>query len=196
MIKLATIKRYENFRWFFTSNDVLVIGGKSDEQNEIVIKEFLKPNYTVLHTKLPGSPFVIIQRDKPTKKDIEEAAIFCACFSQQWKKGEKIIEVDVFRGEQVYKSKDMKIGTFGVKGERKTIKVVPELCLVIQNGKLRAVPKTKKYETIAIIKQGDLSKEEAVVKISKIIKDKYHYPISKEEILSAIPSDKLKIVEV
>jgi hypothetical protein len=194
MIKLKNLDRkYENFRWFFTSNNILVVGGKSDEQNETVLSEFIKPSYVVMHTTLPGSPFMVIQTDKPTSKDIEETAIFCACFSQSWKTGKKKIEVDIFKGEQIYKIKSMKTGTFGVKGNKKTIKVTPELVLVLQNGKLRAVPKSSKIEALLQIKQGKLSKEEAAEKISKIIKDKYHFPVSRDEIMSAIPSSKLSI---
>jgi predicted ribosome quality control (RQC) complex YloA/Tae2 family protein len=73
-------KDYRNYRWFFTSNGILVVGGKSDEQNELVIKNFLKPEYTVMHTSKPGSSFTIIQSDNPSKEDLEETAIFCACF--------------------------------------------------------------------------------------------------------------------
>jgi hypothetical protein len=103
------------------------------------------------------------------------------------------MDIDIFKGEQVYKTKEMKIGTFGVKSGKKTMKVRPELVLVIQNGKLRAVPKTTKLEVLALIKQGNSSKEEAAIIISKLIKNKYHFPISKEEILGAIPSDKLSV---
>jgi len=194
MIKLTNLeKKYENFRWFFTSNNILVVGGKSDEQNEIVLKEFLKPNYIVMHTSSPGSPFMVIQSNNPSKKDLEETAIFTACFSQQWKLGKKKIDIDVFKGEQIYKITSMKKGTFGVKGVKKTIKVKPELVLVIQNGRLRAVPNTIKHEVLAEVKQGNLSKENATEKISKIIKDKYHFPVSKDEIMSAIPSSKLSV---
>lgn len=194
MPKLMNLdKKYENFRWFFTSNGNLAVGGKSDEQNESVIRHFLKKNYFILHTSAPGSPFMIIQSENAEKKDIEETAIFCACFSKQWKDGKKEIEVDVFKGGQIYKKKFMKTGTFGVNGEKKTLKIKPELVLIIQNGKLRAVPKSTKLEKFAEIKQGKLSKEEAAEKISKKIKQNYHFPFSKDEIMSAIPSDKLEV---
>jgi len=188
--------KYENYRWFFTSNNVLAIGGKSDEQNEQALKNFLKPNYVVMHTSAPGSPFMIIQSDKPTKKDLQETAVFCACFSKQWKKLKSAaskIDIDVFKGEQIYKIKVMKTGTFGVKGEKETVKVKPELILVIQKGKLRAVPKGTKEKKLAEIKPGKLSKEQATEKIVKKIKDKYHFPISKDEIMQAIPSDRLSV---
>ena len=193
MVKLSPAKDYRNYRWFFTSNNVLVVGGKSDKQNEFVIKNFLKLDYTLMHTSLPGSPFMIIQSSKPTKKDLEETAIVTASFSHQWKLGKKKIEIDVFKGTEIYKTKSMKMGTFGVKAKKKTMKVKPELVLIIQKGKLRAVPVTTKEQVLVTIKQGKLSKEEASEKIAKKIKDKFHFPISKQEIMQAIPSDKLSV---
>ena len=184
---------YRDYRWFFTSNNVLVVGGKSDAQNELVIRNFLMPSYTVMHTSAPGSSFMIIQSDKPTKKDLDETAVFCACFSQQWKESRKKIDIDIFKGEQIYKTKLMKRGSFGVKGSKKTKKVKPELVLVIQKGKLRAVPSGTKEKKLGVIKQGKLTKEQAAEKISKIIKDKFSFPVSKDEIMQAIPSDRLGV---
>ncbi len=191
--KLNPIKDYRNYRWFFTSNKVLVIGGKSDEQNELAIKNFLRPEYIVMHTSAPGSSFMIIQSNKPSKKDLDETAIFCACFSQQWKNNKKQIEIDIFKGGQIYKTKSMKTGSFGVKDNKKTKKVKPELVLVIQKGKIRAVPKTTKEKKLGVIKQGKLTKEQAAEKIAKKIRDKFDFPVSKEEIMQAIPSDKLGV---
>ena len=192
-------KDYHHYRWFFTSNNTLVVGGKSDNQNEIALKNFLHPKYTVLHTSKPGSPFMIIISDNPTKKEIEETAIFTACFSKQWKesKPSSKIGIDLFKGEQIYKAKEMKKGTFGIKGKKQTLKVKPELTLIIQKGKIRAVPridkKNKLIQTLAEIKPGKLSKEQAAEKIAKIIKDKFQLPVSKDEIMQAIPSDKLSV---
>ena len=90
----------------------------------------------------------------------------------------------------------MKTGTFGVKGDKTSKKITPELVLVIQRGKLRAVPKTTKEKKLAKIRPGKLSKEEATEKISEIMRNKFHYPVSKEEIMQAIPSDKLKVENV
>ena len=188
-------KDYKNYKWFFTSNNILVVGGKSDEQNELALKHFSKPEYTIMHTSKPGSPFMIIQSDKPTKKDLEETAIFCACFSKQWKtvKSSSKIDIDIFKGEQIYKTKLMKKGTFGIKGKKETIKVKPELVLIFQRGKLRAVPRNSHEKILAEIKPGKLSKEQATEKIAKKIKDKFHLPIIKDEILQAIPSGKLSV---
>lgn len=191
--KLSPEKDYESYRWFFTSNNVLVVGGKSDGQNELVLKNFLKPDSVVMHTSAPGSSFMIIQSDKPTKKDLDETAIFTACFSKQWKNTTSDIKIDIFQGSQIYKTKSMKIGTLGVKGDKKTVKVKPGLVLIIQKGKLRAVPNPAKEKVLAEIKRGNLSKEEAAEKLAKKIRDKFHFPVHKEEVMKAIPSDKLSV---
>ena len=193
MLKVA--KDPGNYRWFYTSEGKLVIGGKNEEQNELVLKHFLKSEYTVMHTNARGSPFMIIQDSSPSKKDLEETAVFCASFSKEWKKLKNArgkISIDVFKGNQIYKTKQMKTGTFGIKGKKKAMKVKPELILIIQKGKLRAVPKTKtKEQILGVLKPGKLTKEEAGVKIAKSIRDNYHLPISKDEVMQAIPSDKV-----
>lgn len=191
-------KNYRNYRWFYTSSGKLVVGGKSKEQNELVLRNFLNPKYIVVHTSETGSPFMIIQSENSNQQDIKEAAIFCACFSKSWKSAKKNekINIHVFKGDQIYKTKDMKTGTFGVKGNIKSLKVKPELALVFQKNRLRAVPKTnkiKKEEILAEIKTGKLSKEEASEKILRIIKNKFNFQISKEEIMQVIPSDKLNV---
>ena len=175
---------YKKFRWFFTSSGVLVIGGKSDVQNEQVIK-LTKPNDVILHTKDPGSPFCVLIDDiEENDRDVQEAAIFCASLSQAWKKKKKQVAVHVFRGEQMYKTKSMKKGTFGVKGVEQKIKINPKLYLTFQENKLRSVP----FECdIAEITPGDLSKLKAAETISKRMK------IPLDEVLSALPPDKIKI---
>ena len=194
MLKIFPDKKHENHKWFYTSEGTLVVGGKSDEDNETVLRTFLKPNYTVMHTSAPGSPFMIIQSDDPSKKDLNEAAVFTGCFSQQWKKvGNKKIDIDIFKGNQIYKKKDMKIGTFGVKDKKEQMKVKPELVLVMQNGKYRSVPKNGQEQILAKIKPGKLSKEQASEKIAKMIRDNFHLPVSKDEIMGAIPSGNIDV---
>ena len=50
-----------------------------------------------------------------------------------------------------------------------------------------------KEKKLGVIKQGKLTKEEAAEKIAKKIKDKFDFPISKDEIMQAIPSDKISV---
>ena len=101
------------FREFKTTNGKVVLGGKSAENNEKLIEQ-VEEDETVLHTKAPGSPFVNI-KGKATNKDVKEAAVFCARYSQDWRDNKKDITVHYFKGKDVHKNKGMKLGTFGVK---------------------------------------------------------------------------------
>jgi hypothetical protein len=197
--------QYQNYRWFFTSSGKLVIGGKNSKQNEDLVQEMLKSSkdYLVIHTSAPGSPFsfIIEEQSNLTPKDIEETAIFTACFSKAWKTQKKSAEVHIFSLKQIYKTSDMKIGTFGVHGKIakssktsadiiKTKKVDLKLYLTFQERKLRAVP--FKHNSILEIKQGNLTKEQASANILELLKTKKIYlPIS--EIAAAIPSGNMKI---
>jgi len=113
------MEKYEKFRRFYTSSNKLVLAGKNAEQNEEIIKQ-AEGSEIVLHTKKAGSPFVNI-KGKANKKDMEEAAIFCAFYSRDWKKNKENVEVHYFKGKDTYKEKNMKTGTFGVKKIKKII---------------------------------------------------------------------------
>jgi len=173
---------YQKYRWFFTSSDVLVIGGKSAQQNETAVKE-AKADETILHTLMPGSPFCVLNSQE--KQDLKEAAVFCAAFSRAWRERKKQVEVHVFSKEQIYKEKGMKTGTFGVLGKVKKIKVNLKLWLCIQKGKLRAVPFEK--NALAELTPGNMQKEKAAKEVSEKLK------ISLEEVLSALPSGGINI---
>lgn len=107
----------KKFRKFFTSSGNLVVGGKNAEQNEELITKHLNGKDVVLHTKAAGSPFCVVKAEgkKISSSDIKEAAIFCATFSREWKKKKGDALVHIFKGKDIFKEKNMKIGTFGVK---------------------------------------------------------------------------------
>lgn len=181
---------YEQYRWFFTSEDKLVIGGKSSKQNEEIMSKVEKDDL-VLHTSAPGSPFCIIKN--PSRKEVEEVAIFTACFSHEWKKLKKKSEVHIFTSEQVTKKKGMKEGTFGIMGSVNQKKVELKLVLDFQKGKLRAIPPTAAKKKLATLVPGNLDKHEAAKKILKMIKHEYGYPITLDEVMSAIPSGNIEV---
>ncbi len=115
----------ENFRKLETSSGKLMLAGKNAASNEELVEQVGKEEL-VLHTAAPGSPFVNIKlknKEEISKQDIKEAAIFCVKYSQAWKKPKikKNIEVHVFLGKDIYKTKDMSLGTFGVKKHKSVI---------------------------------------------------------------------------
>lgn len=104
-----------NFRKYIAESGNVIIAGKTAEQNENLLKNHAEKDDVVLHTASPGSPFCVIK--KANKKDIYEAAVFCAKYSREWKKAKvkKDVIVHCFKGKNIFKGKDMKTGTFGVK---------------------------------------------------------------------------------
>ncbi len=109
------------FREFLTSSGKKVLAGKNAEQNEELVKQFIGKDNRIFHTSASGSPFCVIEKIKHGKKDEEETAIFCASKSQDWRDHKGDVEVNFFRGEDVYKDKGMKTGAFGVKRYRTII---------------------------------------------------------------------------
>src|SRR3989338_7331248 len=67
---------YEKFRWFFSSEGYLVIGGRDATTNEILIKKHTVDNDVVFHTDMAGSPFFIIKTEgkQPGEQTIREVA--------------------------------------------------------------------------------------------------------------------------
>jgi len=139
-----------NFRRFITSSGREVLAGKDRETNEELIGQVEKDNW-ILHTEEKGSPFAEIKNSpgildaqksrisdikeeekNVNKKDIKEAAIFIAKFSQDWKKNKRDVIVHYFKGKDIFKSKGMPIGTFGVR-KYKEIKLKKEEIKKLEN---------------------------------------------------------------
>lgn len=104
-----------NFRKITLKSGTEILLGKDKEQNEILVKKFKGKNNIILHTKESGSPFCIIEKTKPSLRDVKEAAFYCAMYSQDWRDNKKNVKIHRFTGKDVYKRRGMETGTFGVK---------------------------------------------------------------------------------
>ncbi|MFH1451707.1 MAG: NFACT RNA binding domain-containing protein [archaeon] len=129
-----------NFREYVTSSGLRVLGGKSESNNEELISQ-VSPTEIVIHTAQPGSPFVNI-KGAALKRDIKEAAVFCAKYSQDWRDSQRDVFVHVFRGADVYKDRKMKLGTFGVK-KFDVLKIKKEYILKFEKSLREIDDKTK-----------------------------------------------------
>src|SRR3989344_6019419 len=123
------------FRQYISRQGTLFLAGRDENSNEELIKQAEKDE-EVFHTATAGSPFVNI-KGKAKAGDIKEAVVFCAKYSREWKKNKKDVLVHRFLGQDIYKGKGMKKGTFGVK-KFKVIKVKKE---EIENEPFGKVPK-------------------------------------------------------
>jgi len=194
---------YEKFRWFKSSDNFLIIGGKDATSNEIIIKKHADPQELVYHTEASGSPFIVIKN--PEKRTIpeqtkKEAAIFAATMSRTWEKGMKRAEVFEVKPDQV--SKETKSGefiskgSFIVTGKRNNYDVELNLAIgyflndenqkVIMAGPESAVA-THCKEFIKL-RQGDQKKGE----ISKLIMKKFELGTN-DDIISSLPSGEFAV---
>ncbi len=126
-IKQASIKRvkawFEKFRWFYSSEGFLVIGGRDATSNELVIKKHTAPEDIVFHTEAPGSPFFVIKTEgREPKETIDEAASATVSYSRAWKLGLSIADVYWVKPDQVSKTAEagtsLPKGAFMIYGKR------------------------------------------------------------------------------
>lgn len=110
------------FRELKTKSGKVIYLGKDAESNEELVKQFKGKENIILHTAAPGSPFCVIEDLKLKRKEIKEAAISCARYSQDWRDNKSDVKIHAFTGKDIYKRKGMKIGTFGIK-KKKIIKI-------------------------------------------------------------------------
>ncbi|MFP4045941.1 MAG: ribosome rescue protein RqcH, partial [Candidatus Aenigmatarchaeota archaeon] len=119
---------YKDYRWFKTSEDFLVVLGKSAKQNEELIKKKTEEEDVILHPELPKSPFIVVKTEDrdATPLAIREAAEFGACFSSAWKRGYGAVDVYWVRPDQVTKEAPsgeyIGKGSFMIKGDKNYLK--------------------------------------------------------------------------
>ena len=183
---------YKKYRWFYTSNKTLVVGGKNAQQNDELLRDVLsaKKDYYVMHTSSPGSPFSIMLKDraKISEKEIDECAIFTGCFSRAWREGKKKAIIDIFTTAQLSKTKEMKAGMWQVKNPIKRVGVELKLALAVQRGILRAVPVTSTEKVLMIVCPGSVDKRDMAAKLGVELGDKHAH----DEIIAALPAGNVR----
>ena len=107
------------FREFVLSSGRKVFGGRNAENNDELVRAAGR-NDVILHTSEPGSPFVNVG-EKPTKKEIGEAAVFCARYSQDWRNRKGDVIVNIFLRSDMKKGLFAKAGSWNVKKQEKII---------------------------------------------------------------------------
>ena len=122
LLKKRNLNRewYEKFRWLKVK-DSLILGGKSKESNEELLKRYKQDSDIVLHTESPGSPFYLVKNS--SENAIKKAATETAFYSQDWKRHKKDVKVMYCKGNQIKKGNKMGVGTFQVSGKRNIINV-------------------------------------------------------------------------
>lgn len=88
-LKKRKTRWYERYRWFFSTEGFLVIGGRDADTNEELVKKYLEPRDLFLHADAHGAPAVIVksQGKEIPEHTIREAAEFAVSYSSLWKEG-------------------------------------------------------------------------------------------------------------
>ncbi|MEI8363919.1 MAG: NFACT family protein [archaeon] len=116
---------YHKFRWFFTSNNYLVLAGRDARNNEVLVKKHMDDQDVYFHAEIHGAPHVVLKnpnKDEISEEDRSEAATFAGMFSSAWKS--KIFSIDVYSTtpDQVTKTantgESVGSGAFVIRGKR------------------------------------------------------------------------------
>jgi len=129
--KRRRLEWFEKFRWFHSSDGLMVIGGRDATTNEILIKKHMESHDLVFHAEILGAPFVVIKTDgkKPPEQTIREAAQLAASYSRAWKEMFTTLNVYWINPDQVSKTPPsgqfLKKGSFMIRGKKNFIREVP-----------------------------------------------------------------------
>lgn len=130
---IANKEWYEKYRWFFTSNDLLAIGGRDSSSNSVIIRKHLTENDIVFHAEIHGSPFFILKNANNASNSIEdisnsinEVAQATVSFSRSWKEALSASDAYWILPSQVKKGAPtgqyLPKGSFIIEGKRNFIK--------------------------------------------------------------------------
>lgn len=134
---------YEKFRWFRTSKDFLVLGGRDATSNQQLVRRYLEESDLFFHADFSGAPVVIVKTEgKPvSKEELQEIAIFAVCNSRAWKSSWSGADAYWVHSNQVSLSAPsgefLAKGSVMVRGERNYLRGVPlriAIGIVLENG--------------------------------------------------------------
>ncbi len=128
----STEQWYEQFRWFHTSDDFLVIGGRDADDNEALVKKYLDAGDLFFHAQAHGGPATVLKTtgpSEPANPDIEvpdrskeQAARFAVSYSSVWKDGRFAGDAYMVGPDQVSKTPEsgeyLEKGGFAIRGDR------------------------------------------------------------------------------
>ena len=117
---------YHRFRWFVTSDGIVVLGGRDASQNEELVRKYMTGGDLFVHADVHGASVVIV-KGKTGKMD--EVAQFAASYSGAWRSGHFSADVYSALPHQVSKTPEsgefVSRGSFIVRGERTWYRDVP-----------------------------------------------------------------------
>ncbi len=202
VVKKQESEWYEKFRWSFTSNHMLVIGGRDAQQNELINSRHFEDNDLFFHADIFGASVTVLKNGADSSKEIrEEVAQLAACYSSAWKDMLHSVDVYAMKRNQVSKSRSkgsLATGSFLLSGEREWFRNTQlSLVLFVKGDKINVASEKSFYKMKengvsfgrhVLVKQGNVKKSDVAKKISKELNFN-----DIDSIMQQLPSGEFKI---
>lgn len=115
---------WEKFNWFISSENYLIISGKDAQQNEMIVKKYMKKGDIYVHADMHGASSTVIKNPSGLavpQKTLEEAGTYCVCLSSAWQN--KVIQSAWWvYANQVSKTAPtglyLSVGSFMIRGKK------------------------------------------------------------------------------
>ncbi|XP_022913769.2 ribosome quality control complex subunit NEMF homolog [Onthophagus taurus] len=124
IIKARKVYWFEKFFWFISSENYLVIAGRDQQQNELIVKRYMKPNDIYVHADIHGASSIVIKNPsgQPVPpKTLNEAGVMAICYSVAWE-AKVITNAYWVQGDQVSKTAPtgeyLTTGSFMIRGKK------------------------------------------------------------------------------
>ncbi|XP_028677833.2 ribosome quality control complex subunit NEMF-like isoform X1 [Erpetoichthys calabaricus] len=85
--KARKVYWFEKFLWFISSENYLIIAGRDQQQNEMIVKRYLKPGDIYVHADLHGATSCVIKNpsgEHIPPRTLTEAGTMAVCYSAAW----------------------------------------------------------------------------------------------------------------
>ncbi|KAM4014326.1 ribosome quality control complex subunit NEMF [Anomaloglossus baeobatrachus] len=85
--KARKVYWFEKFLWFISSENYLVIAGRDQQQNEMIVKRYLRPGDIYVHADLHGATSCVIKNptgEPVPPRSLTEAGTMAVCYSAAW----------------------------------------------------------------------------------------------------------------
>nr|CAD2206787.1 unnamed protein product [Meloidogyne enterolobii] len=127
---------FEKFLWFVSSDGFLILAGRDAQQNELLVKRYMRPGDIYVHAEIQGGSSVIIRNREnhsseewtPPHKTLNEAGTFAVCFSSAWEANVSVTAWWV-RHDQVSRTAPageyLVAGSFMIRGKRNFLPSCP-----------------------------------------------------------------------
>ena len=115
---------FEKFYWFISSENYLVIGGRDQQQNELIVKRYLRASDIYVHAEIQGASSVVIKNpsgEEVPPKTLLEAGTMAISYSVAWD-AKVVTSAYWVRAEQVSKTAPtgeyLSTGSFMIRGKK------------------------------------------------------------------------------